>query len=214
MYLLFRWSHSFPVNFCFHAFFFSSHFVECLAPYSLRCCSTTMLVKLDKSINQAWHPQILMERGRVSAKTKQIVNALVPPNLKELLVPEKEFWTASKTLSFLVEGPYFKGEGDADTQLPQVLKDMMDEGIVEEHTLLCRCAKNVVRYVKGYKIKARDKLPFATLYRTHYLSERRLAHNRIELTTVRREIYTFISVIRESLYLLSRRECLHCDWYI
>uniref|UniRef100_A0A0P4VS63 DNA mismatch repair protein n=1 Tax=Scylla olivacea TaxID=85551 RepID=A0A0P4VS63_SCYOL len=72
--------------------------------------------------------QILTERGRVSAKTKLIVNALVPQNLREVLVPEKEFWTATKTLSFLLEGPYFKREGEAATQWPKALKDMMDEG--------------------------------------------------------------------------------------
>ncbi|XP_050687957.1 DNA mismatch repair protein Msh6-like isoform X2 [Eriocheir sinensis] len=72
--------------------------------------------------------QVLLERGRVGAKTRVMVNALVPANLREVLVPEKEFWTAAKTLSFLAEGPYFRAEGQDDAQWPQVLKDMMDEG--------------------------------------------------------------------------------------
>lgn len=72
--------------------------------------------------------QILLERGRVGAKTRLIVSSTVPPNLRECLVPEKEFWTATKTLSFLADGPYFKEEGQDDLQWPQVLKDMMEEG--------------------------------------------------------------------------------------
>ena len=75
-----------------------------------------------------WSSQILTERGHVGAKTKQIVNALVPHNLREVLVPEKEFWTASKTLNFLLEGPYFKRDGETNTHWPKALKDMMDKG--------------------------------------------------------------------------------------
>ena len=97
---------------------------------------------MNASVSEVWSPQILLERGRVSAKTKVIVNALVPQNLREVLVPEKEFWTASKTLSFLVEGPYFTGEGGGNIQWPQVLMDMMDEGTVEEQLCMCTCGKN------------------------------------------------------------------------
>ena len=88
--------------------------------------------------NHLW-PQILTERGHVGAKTKQIVNALVPHNLREVLVPEKEFWAASKTLNFLLEGPYFKRDGETNTHWPKALKDMMDEGTP---LVTGRCAKN------------------------------------------------------------------------
>lgn len=57
-----------------------------------------------------------------------VVNSAVPPNLREILAPEKEFWTASKTLGFLAEGPYFKDEdGGSTTQWPEELKKMMDD---------------------------------------------------------------------------------------
>lgn len=72
--------------------------------------------------------QILVERGRLSQKTQMVVNSAVPSNLREVLAPEKEFWTASKTLGFLAEGPYFKVEvGDSTTEWPEELKKMMDD---------------------------------------------------------------------------------------
>ncbi|XP_068210274.1 DNA mismatch repair protein Msh6 isoform X2 [Palaemon carinicauda] len=70
--------------------------------------------------------QILVERGRLSQKTKRVVSASVPSNLCDNLIPEKEFWTSSKTLSFLAEGTYFKGE-DSSLQWPEELKNLLDE---------------------------------------------------------------------------------------
>nr|XP_045608905.1 DNA mismatch repair protein Msh6-like [Procambarus clarkii] len=72
--------------------------------------------------------QILFERGRLSQKTQKLVNSAVPSSLRENLAPEKEFWTASKTLSFLAEGNYFKDkEGDSKIRWPRTLKKMMDD---------------------------------------------------------------------------------------
>ncbi|XP_066983199.1 DNA mismatch repair protein Msh6 isoform X2 [Macrobrachium rosenbergii] len=70
--------------------------------------------------------QILVERGRLSQKIRRVVNSTVPSNLCDDLVPEKEFWTSSKTLSFLAEGTYFKGE-DSSLQWPEELKNLLDE---------------------------------------------------------------------------------------
>lgn len=70
--------------------------------------------------------QILYERGRFSQKTQKLVTMSVPANLREALVPEKEFWTASKTLSFLAEGTYFKDE-EGSLQWPEELQKMMDK---------------------------------------------------------------------------------------
>ncbi|KAK8730183.1 hypothetical protein OTU49_008132 [Cherax quadricarinatus] len=73
--------------------------------------------------------QILFERGRLSQKTQKLVNSAVPPNLRENLAPEKEFWTSSKTLGFLAEGSYFKDEGgDSTVQWPKQLRKMIDDG--------------------------------------------------------------------------------------
>ncbi|RXG58888.1 DNA mismatch repair protein Msh6 [Armadillidium vulgare] len=58
-----------------------------------------------------WPPaQILLEKGRVTAKTMQVIKGVVPSNLIEILEREKEFWSSSKTLTFLAESDYFKKE--------------------------------------------------------------------------------------------------------
>ncbi|XP_064101836.1 DNA mismatch repair protein Msh6-like [Macrobrachium nipponense] len=49
-----------------------------------------------------------------------------PVQLIFWFLPEKEFWTSSKTLSFLAEGTYFKGE-DSSLQWPEELKNLLDE---------------------------------------------------------------------------------------
>lgn len=51
----------------------------------------------------------------------------VPTNLREALVPEKEFWTASKTLSFLADGTYFKDEEGGSLQWPKEIQEMLDK---------------------------------------------------------------------------------------
>lgn len=71
--------------------------------------------------------QILYERGRLSQKTQKLVTMSVPTNLREALVPEKEFWTASKTLSFLADGTYFKDEEGGSLQWPKEIQEMLDK---------------------------------------------------------------------------------------
>lgn len=71
--------------------------------------------------------QILYERGRLSQKTQKLVTMSVPANLREALVPEKEFWTASKTLTFLADGTYFKDEEGGSLQWPKEIENMLDE---------------------------------------------------------------------------------------
>lgn len=74
-----------------------------------------------------------MERGKLSQKTNTLVNATVPPGLKEVLTPEKEFWSAGKTLSFLADGPYFcsdpeESESRGEDDEGRETKEKKDEG--------------------------------------------------------------------------------------
>ncbi|XP_076033999.1 DNA mismatch repair protein Msh6 isoform X2 [Oratosquilla oratoria] len=77
----------------------------------------------------AHHPpaQILYERGRISARTVKVMHSVVPSKLCEALVPEKEFWTANKTLTFLAEGSYFRDKETKKVSWPEALRDMMDD---------------------------------------------------------------------------------------
>lgn len=71
--------------------------------------------------------QILMEKGRISAKTLQLLKAITPSGLLESLAPEKEFWNAPKTLSFLAESDFFKTE-QGEIAWPQTIKEMVEGG--------------------------------------------------------------------------------------
>ena len=56
-----------------------------------------------------------------------LIKSTVVPNLLDSLVPEKEFWNSSKTLSFLAESCYFKND-EGELEWPDTLKEMRDEG--------------------------------------------------------------------------------------
>ncbi|KAK3850554.1 hypothetical protein Pcinc_042750, partial [Petrolisthes cinctipes] len=71
---------------------------------------------------------ILVERGKLSNKTNTLINSTVAPSLKETLMPDKEFWTAAKTLAFLADGPYFTthtegGSGEREEEEEEEGKD-------------------------------------------------------------------------------------------
>ncbi|WAR00452.1 MSH6-like protein [Mya arenaria] len=70
--------------------------------------------------------QILYERGRLTARTQQMISATLPSVMKEGLNPRTEFWDSSKTLKVLSEETYFKPEGE-DFQWPPAIKDMLSD---------------------------------------------------------------------------------------
>ncbi|KAJ1520643.1 hypothetical protein ONE63_003750 [Megalurothrips usitatus] len=71
----------------------------------------------------AHHPpvQVLFERNGLSDRTQQLLNGHLTAVAKEVLAPESEFWSASKTLSKLAEGDYFSEEGKSH-EWPETLK--------------------------------------------------------------------------------------------
>ena len=76
--------------------------------------------------------QVLYEKGTLSTKTQQILKNLNGA-LLDSLIPNKEFWSAEKTLKFLAEGNYFgEVEGAVQTSsgtgYPEVVRNMLDEG--------------------------------------------------------------------------------------
>ncbi|KAB7498351.1 DNA mismatch repair protein Msh6 [Armadillidium nasatum] len=84
-----------------------------------------------------WPPaQILLEKGRVTAKTMQVIKGVVPSNLIEILEREKEFWSSSKTLTFLAESDYFKKETKLEwpDNLEKVLEQSDTLGLTAKDT--------------------------------------------------------------------------------
>ncbi|KAL7639850.1 UNVERIFIED_CONTAM: hypothetical protein RMT77_009263 [Armadillidium vulgare] len=84
-----------------------------------------------------WPPaQILLEKGRVTAKTMQVIKGVVPSNLIEILEREKEFWSSSKTLTFLAESDYFKKENKLEwpDNLEKVLEQSDTLGLTAKDT--------------------------------------------------------------------------------
>ncbi|XP_046358330.1 DNA mismatch repair protein Msh6-like [Haliotis rufescens] len=69
---------------------------------------------------------VLYERGKMSAKTMQLINTNLSSALKESLASGTEFWDSSKTLKTLAEEDYFKMDGEL-FEWPGDLKGMMSE---------------------------------------------------------------------------------------
>ncbi|XP_067666471.1 DNA mismatch repair protein Msh6-like [Haliotis asinina] len=69
---------------------------------------------------------VLYERGKMSAKTVQLIKTNMSSALKESLASGTEFWDSSKTLKTLAEEDYFKEEGK-DFEWPGGLKEMMSD---------------------------------------------------------------------------------------
>lgn len=72
----------------------------------------------------------MTEKGQVTARTQALFNTSLSSALKDSLVPEKEFWSSSKTLITLVEN-YF-----TDKNLPVPLLKFLGEG---------KSVKNVIK---------------------------------------------------------------------
>ena len=72
--------------------------------------------------------QILAERSKLPSDVRALLSQYVSGDLLEMLVPEKEFWTAQKTLEFLAKEDFFKE--DEELRWPDALKDVIDEGEV------------------------------------------------------------------------------------
>ncbi|XP_072027536.1 DNA mismatch repair protein Msh6-like [Amphiura filiformis] len=76
--------------------------------------------------------QVLYEKGKILAKTQQILNNSLLSVIKESLASGSEFWDAGKTLKTLAESRYFEDE-DGETsdenrgQWPDVIKGMISE---------------------------------------------------------------------------------------
>ncbi|RWS13405.1 DNA mismatch repair protein Msh6-like protein, partial [Dinothrombium tinctorium] len=69
--------------------------------------------------------EILLQRGNVSEETTEVISCLSRENriLKEELEPEKEFWSASHALKFIINGSYFNE--NEHLNLPDVLSEMI-----------------------------------------------------------------------------------------
>jgi len=62
----------------------------------------------------------------LTARTKKVMDTMLSNVVKELLTPETEFWSSSKTLITLAEGDYFKN-GD-NVIYPDKLKVFLGSG--------------------------------------------------------------------------------------
>lgn len=76
--------------------------------------------------------QLVLEIKNLSKDPVRTVRSLNA--VKEWLLPNKQFWTASDTLKRLFEGDYFKKTPDSEFVWPEELKEYMSEGILIEYS--------------------------------------------------------------------------------
>lgn len=70
--------------------------------------------------------QVLIERNKLTVRTKKVIDTMLSSAVKEALMPDTEFWTSSKTLLTLAEGDYFKN--DDKVVYPEKLKTFLGSG--------------------------------------------------------------------------------------
>ncbi|XP_076654802.1 DNA mismatch repair protein Msh6 [Halictus rubicundus] len=71
---------------------------------------------------------IVYERGNLSSKTLQILNNTLAACIREPLLRESQFWSASTTLKNLHEGEYFKKTTDSSFSWPEGLQPYLNPG--------------------------------------------------------------------------------------
>ena len=67
----------------------------------------------------------MLERGKSSQKTNQLINSNLVSVLKEFLASGSEFWESGKTLKRLAEEDYFKA--DDELVWPETIKKMISD---------------------------------------------------------------------------------------
>ena len=67
----------------------------------------------------------MLERGKSSQKTNQLINNNLISVLKEFLASGSEFWESGKTLKRLAEEDYFKA--DDELVWPETIKKMISD---------------------------------------------------------------------------------------
>lgn len=69
--------------------------------------------------------KVLLERGKCSQKTNQLINNNLISVTKEFLAPGSEFWESGKTLKRLAEEDYFRSEDEL--VWPDTIKKMISD---------------------------------------------------------------------------------------
>ncbi|CAC5386036.1 MSH6 [Mytilus coruscus] len=96
--------------------------------------------------------QVLLERGKCSQKTNQLINNNLISVTKEFLAPGSEFWESGKTLKRLAEEDYFRSEDEL--VWPDTIKKMISDSdslgltAADEYNLAVRALGSVTWYLQ------------------------------------------------------------------
>ncbi|XP_052086117.1 DNA mismatch repair protein Msh6-like [Mytilus californianus] len=96
--------------------------------------------------------QVLLERGKSSQKTNQLINNNLISVTKEFLAPGSEFWESGKTLKRLAEEDYFSSEDEL--VWPDTIKKMISDSdslgltAADEYNLAVRALGSVTWYLQ------------------------------------------------------------------